>query len=177
VWTHKVHEVERELCSKTLKELNTWNIAIAGLTTVFAVVSASISPAWALIPTALLAATSVCLAIAQTTFDPAGKESQQRVAAKEMLWLREQLLLLIMDCHLSTAAIDKLQRCLESLARELTLAYKFMPNTSPEANKIAGERLNKGEMTFSDAEIDKFLPEQFRSTTRPEPSPPNHRLG
>ena len=38
---------------------------------------------------------------------------------------------------------------------------------SSEANKIAGERLNTGEMTFSDTEIDKFLPEKFRSTTKP----------
>jgi hypothetical protein len=90
-----------------------------------------------------------------------------------MLWLREQLLLLILDCHLSTTPIEKLQRSLESITRELTLAYKFMPNTSPEANRIAGERLNRGEMTFSDTEIDKFLPTRFRSGDQLPPDTPS----
>jgi hypothetical protein len=172
VWTHKVHEVERELCTRRLTILNCANIAIAGATTVFAVLSASIHAPKALILTAVLAAITVCFAIAQTTFDPATKESQQRVAAKEMLWLREQLFLLIVDCHLSTTPIEKLQQHLESIARELTLAYKFMPNTSEKANKITGKRLHNGEMTFSEAEIDSFLPPRFRSGYEP-PAPPS----
>jgi hypothetical protein len=93
-----------------------------------------------LILTAVLAAVSVCFAIAQTTFDPATKESQQRVAAKEMLWLREQLFLLIVECHISTTPVNKLQMSLESLSRELTLAFKFMPSTSPETARILGLR-------------------------------------
>jgi hypothetical protein len=38
-----------------------------------------------------------------------------------------------------------------------------MPNTSRGANSETGKRLHAGEMTFSDEEIDSFLPVRLRS--------------
>jgi hypothetical protein len=86
-----------------------------------------------------------------------------------MLWLREQLFYLIVRCHMTTPDLEVLQRSLESITRELTLAYKFMPNTSSKANGGAGKRLHAGEMTFSDDEIDQWLPTKFRKGTPPSP--------
>jgi hypothetical protein len=166
VWTHKVHEVEREECTKQTIRLNRWNIGIAALTTALAVSSPLISHPWGIILTALSAATNVCFVVAQASSNPAEKESQQRVAAKEVLCLREDLLLLIMRCQMSNAKAEDLLKDLESITRELTRAYKFMPNTSPVANGEAGKRLGRGEMTFSDEEIDNLLPAAMRTKIR-----------
>ena len=91
-----------------------------------------------------------------------GKENQQRTAAKELLWIREQLLLLIMDCHMPSVPLIQLQKCLEMINRELTAVYKFAPNTSSEAYAAADKSLKSGHFTFSDDEIDGFLPTVLR---------------
>jgi hypothetical protein len=48
------------------------------------------------------------------------------------------------------------------LTRELTAVYKFAPDTSPEAYAAAEKMLKSGNFTFSDDEIDAFLPTELR---------------
>lgn len=167
VYTHKTHEKEREIWSGKVCWMNRVNIILTGITTVLAVISASLQPTWALVSTALSAAAAVCFAIWQSSFDPSGKEARHRVAAKELLWLREQLLLLITNGHNATATAEDLQRRLEMITQELTTAYKFVPDTSPEAYAMAEKALKSGHFTFSDEEIDAFLPTELRKTKGP----------
>ena len=130
--------------------------------TLFAIISASLTPTWALIATAISASATVVFVVWQSSFDPAGKENAQRTAAKELLWIREQLLLLIMDAHLPSVPDERLQQNLEMINRELTAVYKFAPNTSAMAYARADKMLKAGHMTFSDDEIDAMLPTALR---------------
>jgi hypothetical protein len=108
--------------------MNRINILLTSLTTMFAVVSAVIKPTWALILTALFASATVAFALYQSGFNPVGKENQHRVAAEDLLWIREQLLLLITECHMPDADTKQLERLLEGIRREVTAVYKFAPN-------------------------------------------------
>jgi hypothetical protein len=83
------------------------------------------------------------------------------MVAKEMLWCREQLLLLIAACYTATP-IDQLQNRLELLTREISTVYKFAPDTSSEAYVLADKMLKSGHFTFADDEIDGFLPTALR---------------
>ena len=148
VYSHKVHEKEREIWSGKVCWMNRTNIILTGLTTCLAVLSASIPQTAALIATALSVAATVCFTVWQSNFDPAGKEAQHRVAGKELLWMREQLLLLITDSHISTFPQDQLQSRLDRITRELTAVYKFAPNTSPEAYAAADKMIKSGHFTF-----------------------------
>ncbi len=161
-YTHKTHEKERETWSDQVCWMNRVNIALTGIATVLTVISASLKPMWALVSTALSAAATVCFAIWQSNFDPAGKEARHRVAAKELLWLREQLLLLITNCQNPGGVPEQLQRRLETIRQELTTAYKFVPDRSPAAYAAAEQALKSGHFTFSDDEIDGFLPTELR---------------
>lgn len=161
VYSHKVHEKEREIWSGKVCWMNRVNILLAGITTIFAVISASLKPLWALIVTAISAAAGVCFAIWQASADPAARGAQHRVAAKELLWIREQLLLFVGSCQATTPPPDA-QRQLDMLTRELTAVYKFAPDTSPEAYAAADKMLKSGHFTFSDDEIDGFLPTDLR---------------
>jgi SMODS and SLOG-associating 2TM effector domain family 4 len=161
VWTHKVHEKEREIferqsCLDEPREHHTHRH-----TTVFAVISASLQPLWALIVTAISAAAAVCFAVWQASADPASNEAKHRVTAKELLWIREQLLLFIASCQAASPPPDA-QRQLDMLTRELTAVYKFAPDTSPEAYAAADKMLKSGHFIFSDDEIDGFLPVDLR---------------
>jgi hypothetical protein len=90
----------------------------------------------------------------QASFDPIGKENQHRTAGKELLRIREQLLLLIEQCHLGSEQLPILQVHLESIGRELCALNNFAPDTSPAAYTQARAALKGGEFTFSDEEID-----------------------
>ena len=162
VYTHKTHEQEREIWAKKACNLNWINIGLTSITTFFAAISVALKPTWAIIATAVSAAISVAFVVYQSSFDPAGKEGQQRTAAKELLWIREQLLLLIGECLMPSVPLETLQHSLEVLARELTAVYKFAPNTSEEAFTKARKMLQSGRFTFTDDEIDGFLPPALR---------------
>jgi len=144
--------------------MNRFNIGLISVTTLFAIISAALRPLWSLILTATLASTTTAFVLWQSSFDPIGKENQHRTAAKELLWIREQLLLLIERCHVTTEQVGHLQASLESITRELTGLYKFAPNTSGGAYTKASIALKNGEFTFGDDEIDAFLPEKLRKT-------------
>lgn len=162
VYTHMVHEKERELWSAKVCRMNNYTIWLAGATTFFAIISATIKPTFAIYATAVFALMTICFVMWQSNFDPAGKEAQHRVAAKELLWIREQLLLLIMDCHISTCSDEKLDNCLQMIMREVTAVYKFAPNTSAKAYALADASIKGGHFTFSDEEIDSMLPVALR---------------
>ena len=162
VYSQKTHEKEREMWGKKTSAMNWVTIGLVSATTLFAIISAVLQPLPVLIITAFLASATTAFVLWQSNFDPAGRENQHRIAAKELLWIREQLLLLIERCHSATEQVGHLQVLLESLTRELTALYKFAPNTSAKAYALASAALKNGEFTFSDAEIDAFLPEKLR---------------
>jgi hypothetical protein len=161
VYTHKTHEQEREIWSRKVCFGSRINIALAGLTTFLAVLSAAIPQTIALIATAVSATATICFVIWQSSSDPSTKEAKHRVVAKELLWIREQLLLFIADCYTSTSA-ETLQKQLQLITRELTAVYKFAPDTSPEAYAAADRMIKSGHFTFSDEEIDSMLPVDLR---------------
>jgi hypothetical protein len=162
VYTHITHEKERQTWSEKVCWMNRINICLASATTFFAIISATLKPTWSILVTALFAVATVSFIMWQANYDPAGKEALHRTAAKELLWIREQLLLLITDCHISTCMHQELERRLDLLTRELTAVYKFAPNTSPAAFDQAEAAIKGGHFTFSDDEIDIMLPAQLR---------------
>lgn len=164
VHTHLTHEKERLIWTGKVCWMNRVNIFLASATTFFAIISATLKPDWSIMATALFAVATVSFIMWQSNYDPATKESQHRVAAKELLWLREQFLLLITDCYL-TCSQKELEQRLEALTRELTAVYKFAPDTSPEAYAQAKAMLDNGHFTFSDEEIDRLLPPYLRKSS------------
>jgi hypothetical protein len=63
VWTHKVHEKEREIWSTKACSMNRWGIGLACVTTILAVVSVALQPKIILILTAVSAAASTGFAL------------------------------------------------------------------------------------------------------------------
>jgi len=164
VYSHLTHEKERLIWTKKVYWMNRVNIWLASATTFFAIISATLRPTWSILVTALFAVATVSFLMWQSNYDPAGKENQHRIAAKELLWMREQFLLLITDCHISTFSQKELEQCLDALTQQLTAAYKFAPNTSPQAYAQARADIQNGHFTFSDGEIDAMLPVHLRKT-------------
>jgi SMODS and SLOG-associating 2TM effector domain family 4 len=169
VYTHETHERERIIWSNKVCQTNRINTALASATTVLAVISAALPATWVLILTAIAAGSTTAFGLWQSSSDAANKENQHRIAAKELLWCRQQLAMLIADCHIPLP-VETLRRNLEIVNREVHAIYKFAPNTSPEAYNEAERKIKGGHFSFSDDELDALLPESLRKN-RKSPSP------
>ena len=163
VWTHKVHEKDRELWTAKASTMNHISIYLACATTIASVLSVAGASGWhTLLATACLAAASTGFVLWQSILDPIGKENRHRTTAKELLCARESLFLLIVRCHIGADSVESLQNSLAAATRELTTIFRFAPDTSPEAKQLAGGALKAKDNTFTEDEIDALLPSEFR---------------
>jgi hypothetical protein len=167
VYSHKTHEkcadilLERQSCIKL------WQIIISALVTGGIVstffganeVGAAIS---ALLSTGLLALN------AYTKDYDLGEIAQKHRQAGSDLWIiREKYLSLLTDIRVGDVAPELIRAQRDALTEELHGVYAGAPSTNFAAYSSAQEALKKLEdMTFSDEEIDVFLPKELKRTSR-----------
>lgn len=167
VYSHKTHEkcadilLERQSCIKI------WQIVISALVTGGIVstffgtkeVGAAIS---AVLSTSLLALN------AYTKDYDLGEIAQKHRQAGSDLWIiREKYLSLLTDIRVGDVALDLIRTKRDALLEELQAVYIGAPSTNFEAYSRAQEALKKLEdMTFSDEEIDAFLPKELKRTSK-----------
>lgn len=96
-------------------------------------------------------------------FNPEEKTEKHRQLAKEMWYVREKYVNLMADIVGEKINDDTMTTRRNNLIEELKLIYKFAPTTSTKAYKKAQEALKiNEELTFSDEEIDQFLPDELK---------------
>jgi vacuolar-type H+-ATPase subunit D/Vma8 len=93
-----------------------------------------------------------------------GELAQKHKQAANDLWLiREKYLSLRVDVAMREKPLEALQDHRDQLVQELHKVYSGAPSTTFKAYKKAQEALQKFEdMTFTDAEIDAFLPNELK---------------
>lgn len=93
-----------------------------------------------------------------------GEIAQKHKQAANELWLiREEYLTLITDLKINGNEIKEIQKKRNKLLIRLNKIYEGSPSTMPKAYSKAQEALkNLEDMTFSDDEIDKFLPSELK---------------
>lgn len=166
VWTHKTQEKQREIWAGRANWIQWANILFAGATTGLAITAATGRPLMA--ETIISAVFAVCLAVGQAAYDPRSRGESHRVAAKELVRLRDGFLVLIALCLVNQPPDDLVPR-LHALVAELHAVSRFMPDTSPKAYKAAEKAIMFGQTSFSDDEIDRLLPAELRKNGRPKP--------
>ena len=93
-----------------------------------------------------------------------GELAQKHKHAANDLWsIREKYLSLLVDLAMREKPLEALQQQRDELVEQLHAAYSGAPSTTLQAYKKAQESLKKlEEMTFTDTEIDAFLPKELR---------------
>lgn len=101
---------------------------------------------------------------AYTKSNDLGELAQKHRQAANDLWLiREHYLSLLVDLRMKEKPIELLQNQRDKLVEQLHSVYGGAPSTNLKAYTKAQEALQKLEdMTFSDAEIDTFLPKELK---------------
>ncbi len=163
VWTHKIQEKQSEIYEDKYKKIECANIFTAALTSC-GVFSTFYQDFWLFkVLTILLSFVTVFIASYMKSFDFKTLGKGNKEYANKFLVIRNKLLSVIADIHLMKKPVEEIQEQFETILNELNEYYVNAPTTTDKAVSKASEALkvNK-DYTFTNEEIDRFLPESLR---------------
>lgn len=163
VYSHKTHEKCADILLSRLSKIKLGQIILSAITTAgfVAVVfgAGEIGAIFGVIVSTILLALN-----SYTKNYDLGELAQKHKQAANDLWIiREKYLSLITDLRINEKPIEELQEERDRLLNDLHLVYLGAPSTTFQAYRKAQEALKTFEdMTFSDEEIDAFLPSELK---------------
>ncbi|MDX1919348.1 MAG: SLATT domain-containing protein [Candidatus Caenarcaniphilales bacterium] len=162
-YTHKVHEKQRAIISKSISKYKKWNILLQAITFLFALGSAVWLCPLLKFLTPITSAIALWLTLYNLSFSKEKQEALHRQTAKKFLYFRDKLTFLIARLMGEFESTDNLREQIEGICREVTITYEYAPDTDGQAYSEAQTALKEEEeLTFSDEEIDKMLPSKLR---------------
>ena len=168
-FTHKVQEVAAEFQEEKARMVRIGNILVVAIVLFILILQAtnSSNPIFSYIGAGVTAGEIIFLII-QLTFSYEQRVLSHKNSALKYLGLRDNYRALITDIMNSSLIPDAVTTRRDLLQREYQIISDLSPQTGQAEYREAQKRLNKqgiveGEdFTWSDAEIDRFLPEELR---------------
>lgn len=169
VWTHKTQEKCADIILNRHNLIKYIQIGLSALTTTGVLVAVFGEVEWVGIITASLSAVLFGINSYVKGHD-LGEIAQKHAEAASSLWnIREKYLSLLADIRARTINVQDVIIKRDQLQEELLTTYKGAPRTISKAYKIASSALKVNEeLTFSDEEINNFLPKELRKTSAHE---------
>ena len=167
VYTHKTHSKMADRAARNLKWSKLAQIFLSSITASGAVsVLFSSRPSLKFI-TAAVSLASVALTAYMKGFDPGATAQKHRDTAADIWRMRESYLSLLSDLRSPGVDLVTLRKRRDDLQDALAAIYKGAPHTDSRAYAEAQTALKENqEYTFSDPEIDEFLPVQLRKSNK-----------
>ncbi len=170
VWSHKIHEKCSEVLEKKNNKFKIWNIILVVLILIFTILQVKYSKyeyIWMI--SIVLTICEFILLLITLTFSYWELADKHKQLAKSLLNIREEYLALIWD--IINDKITNLELRRDNLKDKLEINYRYAPNQVEWAYGLAVKSLwvNPNEQTwdytYSDEEIDRFLPLELKSTS------------
>ena len=163
VYTHKTHEKCADVLKRRSDCLKLAEIILsAATTTSILIVLFGEGKTFQLIA-AIFSTILLALTLYSKDFHLLAIAEKHKQAALDILGIREKLLSLLVDIKMGNKDISQLQESRDELNEQLVNAYRGAPKTINKAYDLASIALKENEeFTFTDVEIDKFLPESLR---------------
>ena len=163
VYSHKTHEKCSDILVKRLSRIKFWQIILSAIVTssfllrIFDLADAGF------ILGAIVSAVLLGLTLYIKDYN-LGEEAQKHKQAANDLWLtRERYQSLITDIVIGEKPLKVVQQERDVLMEDLHVVYSNAPTTNSRAYTEAQKALKQNEdMTFSDREIDAFLPTELK---------------
>lgn len=165
VYSHKTHEKCCDILLLRLRRIKFWQVVLSVLTT-SGFVGTMVSSNYLFTYAGGLASTILLILNAYVKNYDLGEIAQKHKQAADDIWLiREKYLSLLTDVACDVKSVDIITKERDSLLKELHAIYCGSPSTNYEAYKKAQNSLQyQDDMTFSDSEIDAFLPGVLKKT-------------
>ena len=163
VYSHKTHEKCADMLLSRLSTIKLWQIILSAVAT-GGFIAALFGAGRVGAGLGIAVSTTLLVLNAYTKNYDLGELGQKHRQSASDLWLiREKYLSLITDLRMGGRSLEDLRRDRDALLEELHSVYSGAPSTTFRAYKKAQEALQQlEEMTFSDAEIDAFLPKELK---------------
>jgi hypothetical protein len=163
VYTHKTHEKCSDILLERLDKIKTLQIVLSAITT-GGIISTVFGDGQIGTILAVIASTLLLALNTYTKSYDLGEVAQKHKQAAIDIWLiREKYLSLITDLRLGDRSTEEIIRSRDDLLDELHNIYSGAPTTTSKAYRRAQKALQTADdITFSDDEIDSFLPTDLR---------------
>lgn len=167
VYTHKTQEKCADLILKQHKTLKLLQIILSAIVTTSLLFKLFGNQNWALMLGVILSTLMFGINMYTKDYD-LGKISEKHTNAANDLWdIRESYLSLLTDIRTKKLTIDEIIVIRDELQNRTLNTYMSAPRTNNKAYKIASEALKQyEEYTFSDKEIDAFLPKALHKSEK-----------
>lgn len=166
VYSTKTHEKCADLCIQKLAAVKLAQIALSALTTGGLVTAIFGDPKVshiALIIATILSTALLALNAYMKEVDLGQQAEKHKKTASELWNIRESYFSILTDIHDGHIDVSATRDKRDKLQSRLAAIYATSPRTLPKAYKEAGIGLKEHEeLTFSDDEIDTFLPKTLR---------------
>ncbi|WP_100612670.1 SLATT domain-containing protein [Confluentibacter lentus] len=163
VYSHKTQEKCADILSKRNNSIKNSQIILSALITTGLLVRVFKGEEWALIVSTILSAIQFGFTSFLREYNLGETIQKHSTAALELLDIREKYLSLLTDLKAGLLSPEIIVEKRVELQEDLSKTYKGSPRTFSKAYKEAQKALQMNdELTFSDEEIDKFLPDVLR---------------
>ena len=163
VWSHKIQEKQADIYAEKFKKMETVNIVAASLTSVGIVALIFTDPLWLKLVSALISFATVYITAYFKSFDLQKFITSHKAAANKLIAVRDQYKILLTEIKLKVDSVENLLARYKELVEKTDAIYLEAPTTTDEAVGKASKALKiKKDNTFTDAEIDSFLPLSLR---------------
>lgn len=163
VWSHKIQEKQSDIYAEKFKKMETINIGAASLTSVGIIAMVFTDPLWLKLVSALVSFASVYITAYFKSFDLQKLIASHKTIANKLISVRDQYKVLLTEIRLQNDSVENLLKRYNELVKETDTIYLEAPSTTDEAVDRASEAFKiKKDNTFSDDEIDSFLPISLR---------------
>ena len=169
VYSHKTHEKCADVLIERHDRIRLWQIILSALTTAGFVGLAFSAEAAAAMAGALLSTGLLILNSYTKRYDLGELAQKHRQAGSDLWLIREHYFSLLVDVRMLEKPLEALQQKRDELVQQLYEIYRGAPSTNYKAYVRAQKALQQlGDMTFSDAEIDAFLPIELKRGKPPQ---------
>ena len=168
VWTHKIQEKQADIYETNYKKLETINIILASLTSagLLSLLFTESSFCFKFITT-IISFFTLAITGYLKCFDLRSLVLNHKSCATNLLIIRNDMLKLIADIHLHQKSIQNLSDEFDSIMERLNKIYLEAPITTDNAvNKASIALKLKKDYTYTDEEIDCFLPRELKGKIR-----------
>ena len=167
VYSHKTHEKCADILLSRLAGVKLLQIILSAITTA-GFIAAVFGAGKVGATIGILVSTCLLVLNAYTKNYDLGELAQKHKQAANDLWLtREKYLSLITDLKMGVRPLETMLDERNRLLEDLHSIYSGSPSTTFQAYRKAQDALKKHEdMTFSNDEIDAFLPNELRIKTQ-----------
>lgn len=162
VYSHKTHEKCADMLLSRLSRIKIWQMILSSLTTAGFIALVFGAGRIGSVIGVTVSATLLVLNAYTKDHDLGERAQKHRQAAADLWLLREKYLSLITDLKVGEDPVGRITTRRDAMLEELHAVYARAPSTTSKAYQKAQTALQlREDMTFSDDEIDSFLPREL----------------